>query len=473
MIARTKIVATLGPSTSTREAIEALALAGCDVFRINFSHGTADGHARLYDHVRSVERGIGRPLAVLGDLCGPKMRVGALRGGSVDLVDGAEITIRREPIEGDRHAISTTLGEIVDVVAPGDPILLDDGRIRLEVTGTSTPSGIVCRVVRGGVLLPGKGVNVPRTSLPIPSLTARDLESIDWCASRDVDFVALSFVRSARDVTHLARVLAGKGSGAQVVAKIERPEALAHIEDVVDAADAVMVARGDLGVEMDLPAVPVAQKRIAHLCQHRGKPCIIATQMLESMTTSLTPTRAEVSDVANAVLDLADAVMLSGETAVGEHPVEAVRMMGEIVSSIQAYHDENCVASPVAYAPAATAAALGNAVRSILHELPTAAVGVYTATGTTARMLAKSLLPCPVIAVAPDERTVRRMCLYHGVVPIQADPPEHTRDVLALVSATVLERGIASPGDRLVVISGRPIGRPGATSTLVVHEIPR
>jgi pyruvate kinase len=472
MAIRTKIVATLGPATSTADIVKELALAGCDVFRINFSHGTHDAHAAHYDSVRAAERELGRPLAILGDLCGPKIRVGEIEGGSLHLSAGDTLLIGRDRAGGGAGRIVTTLPELVDAARPGDPILLDDGRIRLEVVSTSPPAGITCRVTRGGLLLPGKGLNLPHTPLLVPSLTGKDLGDLEWCAGREIDFIALSFVRAASDVTDLARILEQAGARSRIVAKIEKPEALDHIEDIIDAADAIMVARGDLGVEMDLADVPPAQKRIARLCQNAGKCCIIATQMLESMTTSATPTRAEVSDVANAVLDLADAVMLSGETAVGEHPVEAVSTMRDIVSRIQAYHDENYTASPVSYVPAATAAALCNAVRSIISELPTAAVGVYTATGTTARLLAKNRLPCPVIAVAPDATTVRRMCLFYGVVPEQAPPPEHTRDVLAMVSRIAVERSIAAPGHRLVVISGRPIGEPGATSTLVVHTIP-
>jgi pyruvate kinase len=473
MTVRTKIVATLGPASEGSDAVEALARAGCDIFRINCSHGTEEQHAAAYESVRNAESTLGRPLAVLVDLCGPKVRVGELDGGSVELVEGEDLAIQRAPVEGTAKRISTTLGEIVDVVRPGETILLDDGRIRLEVVSTSPPAQVTCRVTRGGVLLPGKGINLPQTRLLAPALTENDRRCIEWCAEREVDFVALSFVRTPQDVTALHRLLEERGSRARVIAKIEKPEALEHIAGIVDRADAVMVARGDLGVEMELPAVPVVQKRIARLCHEAGKCCIIATQMLETMTQATMPTRAEVSDVANAVLDLADAVMLSGETAVGKHPVEAARMMRDIVSHVQAYHDETRVASPVVYAPAATAAALGNAVGGIVAELDTAAVGVFTATGTTARMLAKNRLPCPIIALSPDPSTVRRMCLYYGVVPELAGRPEHTREVLAMVSRTALERGIAEPGQRVVVISGRPIGEPGATSTLVVHTIAR
>ncbi|MCD6303632.1 MAG: pyruvate kinase, partial [Planctomycetes bacterium] len=322
-----------------------------------------------------------------------------------------------------------------------------------------------------GILASGKGVNLPDTALELSALTEKDRRDAAWIAARDFDYVALSFVRKADDVRVLRDLLDQAGSKAEIVAKIEKPQAVENIAEILDAADAVMVARGDLGVEMDLPAVPVAQKRIAELAQRAGKCCIIATQMLETMTGSPSPTRAEVSDVANAVLDHADAVMLSGETAVGRFPVEAVRMMNRIVEHIQAYHDEHAQPVHIHYEAAPTTAALAAAVREVIAAEPIAAVAVYTATGATARMLAKSRLPRPILAMAPDEGVVRRMCLYYGVTARRADVPAHTRDVLALAEQFARETGVADDGDRIVVLSGRPLGRPNATNTLVVHRI--
>jgi pyruvate kinase len=472
MIIRTKIVATVGPACGGVEVLRDLARAGADVFRINFSHGSDEQHGEFLQNVRAVEEEIGEPLAVMGDLCGPKIRVGDITGGGVLLGEGQELIIQREPIEGTVERVSTTLGELVDAVDVGQIILLDDGKLRLEVAEAAPPEQITCRVLRGGVLASGKGVNLPNTALRLSALTEKDRRDAAWIAGRDFDYVALSFVRSADDVRELRLLLDRQGCDARIVAKIEKPQALEHVEEILDAADAVMVARGDLGVEMDLPAVPVAQKRIARLAQSAGKCCIIATQMLETMTHAPTPTRAEVSDVANAVLDHGDAVMLSGETAVGEFPVAAVRMMNEIVRETQAYHDETAEPVRLEYAPARTAAALAAAVREVMAVEDVAAVAVYTATGTTARMLAKSRLPRPILALAADRRVVRRMCLYYGVAARRAKAPEHTRDVLKLAEQFALELGVAKKGDRLVVVSGRPIGQAGATNTLVVHEIP-
>jgi len=471
MVIRTKIVATVGPASGGLERLRDLARAGADVFRINFSHGSEEDHEAFLRNIRQVEAELSEPLAVVGDLCGPKIRVGDIIGGGVLLGDGQKLIIQREPIEGNAERISTTLAELVDVVEVGQGILLDDGKIRLRVAAVEPPAQVVCEVVRGGVLANGKGLNLPSTVLPLSALTEKDRRDVAWIAEREFDYVALSFVRAADDVRQLRALLEAAGCEARIIAKIEKPQAMAHIEEIIDAADAVMVARGDLGVEMDLPAVPVAQKRIARLAQAAGKCCIIATQMLETMTHAPSPTRAEVSDVANAVLDHADAVMLSGETAVGEFPVAAVRMMDDIVRQTQAYHDETAQAVRVSYAPARTAAALAGAVREVLTVEDVAAVAVYTATGTTARMLAKSRLPCPILALAASDAVVRRMCLYYGVASRRAEPPEHTRDVLKLAERFALDCGVAETGDRIVVVSGRPIGQPGAANTLVVHRI--
>jgi pyruvate kinase len=471
MTIRTKVVATLGPASATRETIRALIGAGCDVFRINFSHGTEAQHRALLEEVRAAEEEAREPIAVLADLCGPKIRVAPLAGDALDLAWGDRLVIQRERADGTGLRISTTLPELVDEVRPGQAILLDDGRIRLEVDESRAPREVACRVIVGGVLRSGKGINLPHTELTVSSLTEKDRADVAWIAGRAIDYVALSFVRTADDVRLLRDLLRHHGSDARVVAKVEKPQALEHIEAIVDEADAVMVARGDLGVEMDLPEVPVVQKRIAALCQAAAKPCIIATQMLESMITSPMPTRAEVSDVANAVMDHADAVMLSGETAVGSYPVEAVRMMNRIAWTVETHSDDTSSSARVTSAAEPTVAALAGAVREIVGSLDVAAVCVYTATGTTARMLSKSRIPRPVLALAPRIETVRRLALYYGTIAMRADPPEHTRDVLALASRLMLDLELAKRGDRIVVLSGRPIARPGATNTLVVHTI--
>lgn len=471
MLNRTKIVATVGPACRKTKQLEQLARAGVDVFRVNFSHGDNDQRQRFLDNIRTVERDIGEPLAIMADLCGPKIRVGTIRDGSMLLVEGQKLIIQRTPVEGDPERISTTMAEIVDELAVGQSILLDDGKLKLEVIEVRAPAEVLCRTVRGGILSNGKGVNLPDTPLTVSALTENDKRNLEWIARRNFDFVALSFVRSADDIHQLRRLMGELGCEAHVVAKIEKPQAVEHIEEIIEVVDVIMVARGDLGVEMHLSAVPVAQKRIARLCQRAGKPCIIATQMLETMTHSPTPTRAEVSDVANAVLDHADAVMLSGETAVGEYPVAAAQMMDKVVREVQAYDDQTAVGVEMVHSPMVTTAALASAVKAVLAGEQISAVAVFTTTGTTARMLAKSRLTKPILAMSPDVNVVRRMCLYYGVLSVQADTPTHTRDVLSLASKYVLEKGLAGQGDRIIVLSGRPLGQPGTTNTLVVHTL--
>ena len=467
---RTKIIATIGPATATREAVDGLVGAGCDVFRINFSHGTDEQRTGFLEAIRAVEAERGVPLPVIADLSGPKIRVGEIEDGCFELKNGDELTIQRQPIAGRPGRISTTLDALVDEVEPGQLVLLDDGKLRLEVVERKADE-VRTRVDRGGPLRSGKGVNLPHSALKLSALTERDIRSLDWIAGRDIDFVALSFVRRASDVVELRQALRQRGSSAEIVAKIEKPQALDDIEAIIEEADAIMVARGDLGVEMDLPAVPVAQKQIARACQEAGKPCIIATQMLETMTEAPGPTRAEVSDVANAVLDLADAVMLSGETATGRYPTEAVNTMNEVVAAIEAYHDATVNPHAVVSSAEPAVAAMARAVREVISCCDVTAIGVFTATGTTARLLAKSRLTRPILAMSPSAAAVRRMGLYYGVVPVRAQAPEHTRDILKKISRALVEAELARSGEQVVVLSGRPIGRPGATNTLVIHTI--
>lgn len=471
MTIRTKIVATVGPASSDAKTIHRMVEAGVDVLRVNFSHGNNDQREKLLETIRQVERETGSPLAILADLCGPKIRVREIEGGAVLLSDGQEIAIQRESILGRSDRISTTLEELASHASVGETLLLDDGKIRLEITDVLPPEEVRCRVARGGILASSKGMNLPHTKLSISPLTEKDRRDVEWIAKHDFDFVALSFVQRAEDITTLRELLQRNGCDAHIVAKIEKPQAMQNIEDIIDVTDVVMVARGDLGVEMDLPAVPVAQKRIARLCQQAGTPCIIATQMLESMTTSAVPTRAEVSDVANAVLDLADAVMLSGETAVGKYAVESVDMMNRIVAEMQAYHDEMARPLPPVRAKEITTAALARTVREIISTEPIAALAIFTATGSTVRMFSKQRPACPILGLSPSPSAVRRMCLYYGVHGVYAETPEHTRDVLEVAERFAKQNNIAKPGEKIIVVSGRPLGKPGCTNTLVVHTV--
>jgi pyruvate kinase len=394
-----------------------------------------------------------------------------IQGGEVELEAGREIVIKRMPIEGTAECVSTTLPELVDVVRPGERILLADGRLRLEVVRTSRPEDFTCRVIVGGPLSSGKGVNLPETELSISALTEKDHQDIRWIAQHDFDYVALSFVQRAKDVDDLRRLLDHHGSQAQIIAKIEKPQALNHIDAIIEAADAVMVARGDLGVEMDFPAVPIAQKTIAHKCQVAGKPCIIATEMLESMIASPRPTRAEVSDVANAVFDHADAVMLSAESSIGKYPVEAVAAMHRIVVASEAFQDPRRDMESVTLSESSTTAALSTAVRQVMHMQPIAAIALFTASGTTARLLAKNRPACPILALSSQSGVTRRACLYYGVVPRVVDLPESVEQFLKQSESMAKALHLASSGDRVIVLAGHPIGATGGTKMLIVEEI--
>ncbi|MDX9719218.1 MAG: pyruvate kinase [Myxococcota bacterium] len=471
MVIRTKIIATLGPASWDKENILRLARAGVDTFRLNFSHGSYELHQKTLDGVRQAEQELSEPLAVLADLCGPKIRVGEIPNAPVELIEGNSLHIQAEPIAGNASRLSTTLPAIISSVDVGEHLLLDDGKLDIEVVEVAEKE-IRCVVRRGGLLNPRKGINLPQTLLKVSALTDKDRADARWIATRPIDYVALSFVQRPEDVLELRALLTAEGSKQHIIAKIEKPQAVANIDAILEVTDGIMVARGDLGVEMDLPSVPVTQKRLVLKAAEAGKPCIVATQMLESMTQCAVPTRAEVSDVANAVLDHTDAVMLSGETAVGQFPEEAVRMMDRIVSETQAYHDETYHPCGLAVKAFPTTAGLANAVHQIMASDKIAAIAVFSNGGDSARMLSKARPACPILGLSSQLSTVRRMCLYYGVYSMRIDTPEHTSDLLRIAGQLAVEKELARPGDKLIVLSGRPLGQSGATNTLVVHTIP-
>ena len=471
MLKRTKIVATLGPASGSREKLRALVDAGVDVCRINFSHGDENQRDQFLTNVRLTEQEVGRPVAVCGDLCGPKIRVGMIQGGEVNLQTGAEIVIQRTPLEGTAKRISTTLAELIDVVRVGETILLADGRLRFEILRTSPPEEFTCRVAVGGSLSSGKGVNLPETELPISALTEKDRRDIRWIAEHDFDYVALSFVQRAEDVDELRSLLQKHGSDALIITKIEKPRALDHIDAIIERADAVMVARGDLGVEMDFPVVPIVQKTIARKCQVAGKPCIIATEMMESMITSSRPTRAEVSDVANAVFDHADAVMLSAESSIGEYPVEAVDAMKRTVIAAEQFIDEYRDSDTLTVGERSTTAALAASVGKVMQIMDVAAIATFTASGTTSRLMAKNRPKCPILALSSQPTVARRACLYYGVVPQVVDLPAGIETLLKQINSIAKDLQLAVSGDRIVVLTGHPVGTAGGTHGLIVEEV--
>jgi len=473
MLKRTKIVATVGPASDSREEILALVEAGVDVFRVNFSHGNDEQRDQFLQNIRAAEREAGRPIAVCGDLCGPKIRVGMIQGGEVSLQTGQEIVIQRLPqegFEGTAQRISTTLAELVDVVRVGETILLADGRLRFEVIRTSAPEDFTCRVTVGGTLASGKGVNLPETQLAMSALTEKDREDIRWIAQRDFDYVALSFVQRGADVDELRTLLQEQGSDARIIAKIEKPQAIDHIDAIIATADAIMVARGDLGVEMDFPTVPMVQKMIARKCQIAGKPCIIATEMLESMIDSPRPTRAEVSDVSNAVFDHADAVMLSAESAIGKYPVQAVHAMRRTVMAAEQYLDQHPQASLLTIGRSTTAA-LAASVHHVMEMKEIAAIAAFTASGATARLLGKNRPECPILALASKPEIARRTCLYYGVVPQVIEMPADVQLLLKQINTLTQDLHLAKKGDRIIALTGHPVGTAGGTRAFIINDV--
>ncbi len=489
---KTKIVATVGPASRDVPILTRLVKAGVDVFRINFSHGTPAEHEQALKNIRRVSDDLGEPLAVMADLCGPKIRVGKILGGGVLLVKGAEITIQRNAVEGTATRISTTLPELIDKVRTGQKIRLDDGKIELVVVRKPRKNEVLCRVVTGGILSGGKGVNLPKTNLSLSALTEKDLADAKWITRRDFDYVALSFVRKAADVKSLRKILTGAGSAARIIAKIEKPQAVKNIDAIIEVADGILVARGDMGVEMNLSEVPLVQKRLARLCAQAGKACIIATQMLETMTDSPTPTRAEVSDVANAILDGTDAVMLSGETAIGKYPEKAVQMMNDIARRTERYINEartdrrrrvnfgGLLSEQGESTPGLKRSkhkgdddllAVARAACTLVHSQTVRAVVTFTLSGNTARVLSKMRLPVPILALTPSERVMQQACLCYGVCARRVKMFEHTREILPVAAREVRRLRWARKGDKIAVVSGRPLRKSGTTNTLVVHTL--
>ena len=461
----TKILATLGPSSDTPERLSAIVEHGVRAVRLNFSHGSHENKAKLIQTVRQVEADCGYPLAILADLSGPKVRVGEMQDGVV-LERGREIFVQKEPVVGTAERISCSLPQLLDDVDAGDPLLLFDGRIRLEAVRCSD-EGVLCEVRVGGPLASRKGLNLPQTDLSVSALTKKDREDAEFIAASDVDYVALSFVQRAGDIEELRALLWGLECTAPIMAKVEKPWAVERIDSIIGASDAIMVARGDLAVEMDFHQVPVAQKRIARKCAAAGKPCVIATEMMEPMVKSATPTRAEVSDVANAVLDGADAVMLSAETAVGDHPVETVAMMGRVIREVLRHPD---IQPP---APEANdTLSVSAAVKAMIDAEDVAVAAAYSASGRTVRLLSKTQPPCAILALSSDVHVCRQMALYRGVVPALCEPPRDIDDILHKASEVALRRGLASSGEKLMLVSSRTPAVPGSTDGLILHRLP-
>jgi pyruvate kinase len=465
----TKIVCTLGPASIAEGIIEQMARAGMDVARLNFAHGTHAEHGQAIDRIRSVEARLGRPLAILQDLQGPKIRLGAFEGGRATLRRGRPFVLTTSPCSGSAERASISYGGFCRDVKPGDRVLIDDGRIALEVEDIRDDD-VLCRVETGGVVQDHKGVNLPRTVVRMAVLTQKDREDLAFGLRHGVDYVGVSFVRSAADILEVREFINEHGSDTQVVAKLERPEALGRLDEILAATSGVMVARGDLGVEMPLEDVPVAQKEIIRKARLARAPVITATQMLESMVLAPRPTRAEVSDVANAILDGTDAVMLSAESATGAFPVEAVRTLDRIIRRTEAAFPPASMDRPrrgeVSFPQAISDAAAFSA-----RELKARAIVAFTQSGSTARLISQDRPPVPIIAFAPSERVRRRLALDWGVVPRPITRLTTIDEMVSAIEASLLADHSVRYNDILVIVAGAPLWVRGTVNLLKLHRV--
>ena len=469
---KTKIIATLGPACRDAEIIKAMLDNGVDVFRLNFSHGTLNDHTDLLKLLDCAISAQDRMIAIMGDICGPKIRTGRIKPEGQILKVGEIVAIVRETDSSDSFYFSTNYENFIQDVQIGHRIFIDDGQIELSVT-KKTQNQLLCTVKTGGTLYTGKGINVPDTHISIPSITSRDWQCIDWAIQNNLDFLAMSFVRTADDILQLRNYLQKADADIKIIAKIETPQALNHLDGIIETSDAVLVARGDLGVEIDLAEVPLVQKKITHLGRHYGKPVIVATQMLQSMINAPAPTRAEVSDVANAIMDFADVVMLSGETAVGKFPVEAVKTICRIANVTEAFLDENKQIHPraVTIDVLAITAAIARSVAQIVDDVRPKLVAVWSQTGSSAGLLSKARIDTPVLVFSSNERLCRQMSLHYGIVPFYQPTPENIDHFVRLVERFVVEHNLAQAGDAIIIVAGEPVVAAGTKNAVLAHTI--
>ncbi len=465
---KAKIVATLGPASSSPEMIRKLFMAGADVFRLNFSHGSHDDHKARVDTIRALEAEVGRPICILQDLQGPKIRVGTLKNGPVKLENGATVRFQLGNEPGDASVVSIPHPEVVENILPGHALMIDDGKLRLECTGCGT-NYFDARVIVGGMMSERKGVNLPDTILPISPLTEKDRRDLAFGLSLGVDWVALSFVQRKSDVIEAQALIQGR---AAVMAKIEKPQALDCIDDIVSLVDGVMVARGDLGVEIPPEDVPGRQKELIRVCRQAGKPVIVATQMLESMIKSPSPTRAEASDVATAIYDSADAVMLSAESASGDFPIEAVAMMDRIISHTENHKLYRSIIHAIEPTPESTTAhAIAAAAADVADAIGAACIVAFTGSGTTSMRAARKRPEVPILSLSSSLATARRLPLLWGTHSISTEEIHTYDEMVESAKQRALEVGMAKAGERIVIIAGIPFATLGTTNNIRVVRI--
>ncbi|WP_420402450.1 pyruvate kinase [Nisaea sp.] len=465
----TKIVATLGPASSTAERIEELFRAGVDVFRLNFSHGSHRDHAERLRVIRELEKKTGRSIAVMADLQGPKLRIGSFKDGKIELKAGAKFRLDLERTPGDQKRVCLPHTEIFEAIAKGTELLLDDGKIRLMVTKCGKGFAET-KVVTGGPLSNNKGVNVPNVMLGLSALSAKDKSDLSFALSIGVDWVALSFVQRPEDVAEGRKLIGDKAS---IIVKLEKPAAIDRLEEICELSDGVMVARGDLGVEMPPEKVPMLQKRIIKLCRSLGKPVVVATQMLDSMVSSPAPTRAEASDVATAVYDSADAVMLSAESAAGDYPVEAVEMMNRIIREVEGDSIYQQIINASHDDPEPTVSdAITLAARQVAETVSASCIVTYTTSGSTTVRASRERPAVPILCVTANERTARRLAMAWGVHAVHVEQEQRFSAVVKRAVEVAKSEEFGAPGEKIVITAGVPMGTPGSTNVLRVERIP-
>jgi len=464
---RAKIVCTLGPAVDGTERIRELVAAGMDVARLNFSHGEHEEHQQRYAWVREAAAALQKPVGILADLQGPKIRLGRFAEGSVYWANGETVVITGEDVEGTHDRVSCTYEKLPEEVRVGDRLLIDDGKVAVEVTGVEGHD-ITCRVTEGGPVSNNKGVSLPNVAVSVPALSEKDADDLRFALRLGADMIALSFVRSPDDIKLVHAIMDEVGRRVPVIAKIEKPEAVERLEPIVNAFDGLMVARGDLGVEMPLDQVPLVQKRCVQLCREQAKPVIVATQMLDSMIENARPTRAEASDVANAVLDGADAVMLSGETSVGKYPIITVQTMSRIVATTEA---GDFAVPRLLHDPKTRGGAITNAASNIARAINARALVAFSQTGDTVRRLALLHCELPLLAFTPEPSVQNQLTVSWGVETFLVDYVEHTDAMFRQVDHAMLGLGRGLAGDVVVVVAGTPANSPGSTNTLRIHQL--
>lgn len=468
---RTKIICTIGPATKSPEMLRRLAEAGMNVARLNFSHGTREEHGQRIQEIRAIEEQIGTPIAILQDLPGTKLRTGRMPPGGVSLVAGQRFIFTTRDVPGSAEEVNLPYPELVRQAVPGRRIFVDDGQLEFKIE-SATETDIITQVVIGGVLGAHKGVNMPGARISLPSVTEADIEDLKFGLEKDVDWVAASFIRSASDLAPIRKIIEDAGKPVRLIAKIEKAEAVEEIDSIINAADGIMIARGDLGVEMPLEQVPVVQKMIIRKCNEAGKPVITATQMLDSMIRNRRPTRAEVTDVANAIYDGTDATMLSGETAIGAFPIEAVEMMSKIAVQAEETIDYRAVQKEKILGAANTVTeAIAQATVEIAGDLNATAIVTPTSSGATARAVSKYRPTAPIIAAATSTATYRQLALSWGVYPVLVKPSRSTDEMISEAVDGVMRAGLVKPNDTIVLTAGVPAGVPGRTNLIKVHTV--